>query len=124
MSLITLTFANGRNDFYNNPNAFVSTPESRLNQRMLREGAGKGTAVVKKACRFYSHDDVFILAEVADGFVSENMKANFGEKEVRVLSLESKYGRTAKKGMIVGMSVSGIDDDELPAGSTLNFELR
>ncbi|VVC00181.1 Uncharacterised protein [uncultured archaeon] len=124
MSLITLTFANGRNDFYNNPNALVSSPESRLNQRMLRDGAGKGTAVVKKACRFYSHDDVFILAEVADGFVAENMKASFGDKEVRVVSLESKYGRSAKKGMIVGMSVSGIDEEELPIGSTLNFELK
>ena len=124
MSLISLTFANGRNDFYNNPNALISTPETRLNQRMQRAGEGKGTAVVKKACRFFSHDDVFILAEVADGFVAENMKANFGEREIRVISLESKYGRAAKKGMIVGMSVAGIDTDELPAGATLNFELR
>ena len=124
MSLTTLTFANGRNTFYNNTNALVSTPESRLNQRMMMDGAGKGTAIVKKACRFFSHDDVFILAEVQDGFVAEHMKANFGEKEISILSLESKYGRAAKKGMIVGMSVSGINEDELQSGATLNFELR
>ncbi len=124
ISLITLTFANGRRDFSGDPNALVSTPESRLNQRMSKEGAGKGTALVKKACRFFSHDDVFILAEVQDGFVAEKMKASFGGKDVQIISLESKYGRSAKKGMIVGMSVSGIHEDEIPSGSTLNFELR
>ena len=124
MSLTTLTFANGRNDFYNSTNALVSTPESRLSQRMMREGAGKGTAVVKKACRFYSHDDVFILAEVEDGFVAERMKANFDGREINIVSLESKYGRAAKKGMMVGMSVQGVHEDDLPVGSKLNFELR
>lgn len=124
MSLISLTFANGRDDFYNNPNALVSTPESRLNQRIGMKGAGKGTAIVKKVCRFYSHEDVFVLAEVQDGFLAENMKASFGEREIKVISLESKYGRAAKKGMIVGMSIAGVHEDELPSGSTLNFELR
>ena len=124
MSLISLTFANGRGDAYLGHNPMVSTPESRLNQRMSKEGAGKGTALVKKSCRFFSHDDVFILAEVQDGFVAEKMKASFGGKDVQIISLESKYGRSAKKGMIVGMSVSGIHEDEIPSGSTLNFELR
>lgn len=124
MSLISLTFANGRSNAYMGQNELVSTPESRLNQRMSREGAGKGTALVKKSCRFFSHDDVFILAEVQDGFVAEKMKASFGGKDVQIISLESKYGRAAKKGMIVGMSVSGINEDEIPSGSTLSFELR
>lgn len=124
MSLITLAFGSGRNSSHEGPTVYVSTPESRINQRLTKPGEGKGTALVKKACRFYSHDDVFILAEVIDGFLSENMKAMFGEKEIRVLSLESKYGRAAKKGMIVGMSVEGITEEELPSGSTLSFELR
>ncbi len=124
MSLISLTFANGRSDAYIGHSPMVSTPESRLNQRMNREGAGKGIAIVKKACRFFSHDDVFVLAEVQDGYVAEKMKANFDGRDVQIISLESKYGRSAKKGMIVGMSVSGVHEDELPSGSTLNFELR
>ena len=124
MSLITLAFGNGRNSYFDGPNALVSTPEGRLNQHMAKAGQGKGVAVVKKACRFYSHDDVFILAEVQEGFLAENMKASFGQREIKVLSLESKYGRAAKKGMIVGMSVTGVDENDLPVGSTLNFELR
>jgi hypothetical protein len=129
MSLITLTFGSGSkkniNNNSNNENESglsVSTPESRLKQKILK-GVSTGTVIVRKACRFYSRDEVFILGEVTEGLVSDDMKLFAGEKELRVIDIESKYGRAAKPGMTVGITVTGIDDDELPQGSTLCFKL-
>ncbi len=122
MSLVTLTFGGAKKHFNISPNAFISTPSDRVNESMGKMPSISGKLLVKKACRFYSHDNIFVVAEVADGFIGENMKAFFNEREVQIVEVESKYGHNAKKGMPVGVFLSGIDETELPNGAVLEFK--
>lgn len=124
MSLITLTFGSKKNNLPSESSLglSVSSPEDRLRQKILRTNA-TGKAVIKKACRFYSREEVFVLAEVIEGLVSQDMKIFFGNKQLEVIDLESKYGRAAKQGMVIGITLKNIDEDELPTGSELNFKL-
>ncbi|MEM4326800.1 MAG: hypothetical protein QXZ13_01360 [Candidatus Diapherotrites archaeon] len=124
MSLITLTFGSKKNNLptESSTGLSVSSPEDRLRQKILRTNA-TGKAIIKKACRFYSREEVFVLAEVVEGLVSQDMKIFFGDKQLEVIDLESKYGRAAKQGMIIGITLKNIDEDELLSGSELNFRL-
>lgn len=121
MSLTTLTFGAKRNDFSSSPHVLISTPSSRVSQAMGKMASLNGKLLVKKACRFYSQENVFVLAEVAEGFIVENMKASLDNREIQIVEVESKYGNNAKKGMAVGVFLSGIDETELQAGSVLEF---
>ena len=121
MSLVTLTFGSKRNDFSGSSHVMISSPETRMNQGMAKSGV-KGKLLVKKACRFYSHDNIFVVAEVADGFIAEKMTAQMDDRKIQIVEVESKYGHNAKKGMSVGVFLSGIDETELQAGSVLDFQ--
>lgn len=121
MSLVTLTFGS-KKSYGPSANAFVSTPGGRITQGMDSAGTFNGKLLVKKACRFYSNDNVFVVAEVADGFIAENMKGTFNDREIQIIEVESKYGRNAKKGMAVGVFLSGLDETELQNGSVLDFK--
>ncbi len=119
MSLVTLTFSSKRE--FDSPNAYISTPSSRISQGIVKMPLRSGKLVVKKACRFYSHDNIFVVAEVADGFIAENMKGTFKDREIQIVDVESKHGHNAKKGMAVGVFLSGIDETELPVSTELDF---
>ena len=131
MSLVTLAF--GSKNRASSPEAVapgaiaqsgraVSTPEDRLRQKILRTGA-EGTAIIRKACRFFSRDEIFVLAEVTEGLVSQDMKIFAGEKQLEVIDMESKYGRAAKQGMTIGLTLRNVEEEDLPTGSALNFKL-
>ena len=122
MSLTTLTFGSKKAGFVPQ-NAFVSTPGDRVGQAMGRTPLTAGKIVVKKACRFYSHDNIFVVGEVADGFIAENMKGQFKDREIQIVDVESKYGHNAKKGMAIGVFLSGVDETELPEGTELDFKI-
>ena len=122
MSLVTLTFGTKKNGYSDSHNAVISTPSSRMNQRMGGMPIANGKLLIKKACRFYSQENVFVVAEVTDGFIAENMKASIDNREINIVEVESKYGHNAKKGMAVGVFLSGIDETELPAGAVLEFK--
>lgn len=119
MSLVTLTFGSKRNDF--DASGVVSTPSGRIAQTMGKTPFSSGKLVVRKACRFYSHDNIFVVAEVADGFIAENMIGNFKDREIKIVDLESKHGHNAKKGMPVGVFLSNVDETELSEGMELDF---
>ena len=122
MSLTTLTFGAKRNGIESH-NALVSTPTGRVGAAMGRTPLTTGKVVVRKACRFYSHDNIFVVGEVADGFIAENMKGSFNDREIQIVDVESKYGHNAKKGMAVGIFISGVDETELPEGTELSFKV-
>ncbi|MCR4334987.1 MAG: hypothetical protein NUV57_00430 [archaeon] len=122
MSLVTLTFGNRAANA--SPSTFISTPEERILQKLNQIGGAKGEAIIRKACRFYSQEDVYIVAEVTEGFLSNNMAAFYNGKQLEIVDVESKYGHNAKKGMTVGLTVRGISEDELQKDSILNFETQ
>ncbi|HLC93208.1 MAG TPA: hypothetical protein VJH23_05890 [archaeon] len=122
MSLTTLTFGSKKTGFVTQ-NAFVSTPSSRASQTMGKTPLTTGKIVVKKACRFYSHDNIFVVGEVADGYIAENMKGTFNDREIQIVDVESKYGHNAKKGMAIGIFLSGVDETELAEGTELDFRV-
>jgi hypothetical protein len=121
MSLVTLTFGEKRSSFISTPHAVVSTPEARLRQSASREGT-KGKAVIKKACRFFSQEDVYVLAQVDEGFVSDEMKAFYNGSRLQVIDVESKLGQCAKQGMSVGLTFRGVNEFDFMPGSIINFE--
>ncbi|MAG18262.1 MAG: hypothetical protein CL944_02190 [Candidatus Diapherotrites archaeon] len=120
MSLVTLTFGNKAANA--SPHVFISTPEERIIQKLNHSGTAKGEAIIKKACRFYSEENVYVVAEVTEGFLSNNMTAFYNGKTLDILDVESKYGHSAKKGMTVGLTLRGISEEELEKDSVLSFE--
>lgn len=119
MSLITLTFGH-KGIIHATPHAAISTPEDRINEKIQENTFGSVT--IEKTCKFFGQDDVYIVAKVNEGFVSNSMKATLNGQEVEVVGVDSKYGSSAKKGMMIGISVKGIDRSQLPKGTTLKFE--
>ncbi|MCR4369371.1 MAG: hypothetical protein NUV67_05700 [archaeon] len=123
MSLVTLTFgAKSKESFNATPHAAISTPEDRMRERMAKNGATGGVALVRKACRFFSLEEVYLVAEVKDGFLAEGMTATLNGRNVEVLGVESKYGNAAQKGMTVGITVRGVAQSDFSDGTELMFE--
>lgn len=119
MSLITLTFGY-KGEINNTPHSVISTPADRINEKIQENTFGLVT--IEKTCKFYGQDDVFIVAKVNEGFVSNNMKATLNGEEIEIVEVDSKYGSNAKKGMTIGISVRGINEKQLAKGTTLKFE--
>ncbi len=123
MSLISLTFGDKKNSHrdYSQHNS-ISTPGSRLSQKIEQTCFAHGEGIIKKTCQFYAQDDVFALIEVTNGLVAENMLAFVDNKPIQMVELESKYGNNAKKGMVVGITFKGITENELEKGKTISFK--
>lgn len=124
MSLVTLAFGNkNRASTGTGTHISVSTPSDRIARAMTKSENAKGEVLVRKACMFYGLDDIYVVAEVQDGFVCEGMKAfSNSNKEYELIALESKYGTNAKKGMTVGLTFKGISEEDFPIGSTIRLE--
>jgi len=122
MSLISLTFGDKAHNA--SPHTLISTPEERINQRIYQAGSAKGEAIVKRACRFYSQQDVYIVAQITEGFLSDEMTAFHNGKQIDIVDVESKFGHSAEKGMTVGLTVKGISENELGQGTLLTFEMQ
>ena len=119
MSLVTLTFGSKKTDF--GAVGAVSTPSGRITQSMGKTPLSAGKLVVRKACRFFGQDNIFVVAEVADGFIAEQMVGTFKDRQIQIVDVESKHGHNAKKGMPVGVFLSNIDETELSDGTILDF---
>lgn len=115
MSLVTMTFGS---DFYRKKR-FSGVDVTRPGDLLGNNEAGK--IEVKKVNQFFGERNIYIVVEVKSGVLFENMKAKLGNKTCYLVEIESKYGRTAKKGMNAGLTVAGIDKDEIQKGQILEF---
>lgn len=116
MSLVTLTF--GGNYSSNNYSRFkeVSKPLDNL------KPTGNSTVEVKKVTQFFGERNLYVVGEVKKGVLAEQMKSIIGEKNAFLVEIESKFGHSkAKEGMTVGLSLAGIEKEELQKGQLLEF---
>ena len=59
-----------------------------------------------------------------EGVIFDNMKGTLGESTFKVVEVESKLAMgKAKKGMTVGLTITGISKDDIKGGEILNFSL-
>ena len=121
MSLITLTFGDRGNCYSETPHTLISTPETAIANKAQSIGA-KAQAIIRKTCNFYSQKDIYVIAEVINGFIGQDMQATLNGKRMELLEIESKFGHSAKKGMTVGLTLKGISKEELKTGETIFFE--
>ena len=96
MSLISLTFGDRGNCYSETPHTLISTPGITMNEKSQNTGA-KAQAIIRKICKFYSQKDVYVVAEVINGFIGEDMHASLNGKNMELLEIESKFGHSAKK---------------------------
>ena len=121
MSLITLTFGDRGNCYSETPHTLISTPETAMANKAKSIGA-RAQAIIRKTCNFYSQNDIYVIAEVINGFIGQDMQATLNGKTMELLEIESKFGHSAKKGMTVGLTLKGISKEELKTGETIFFE--
>ena len=121
MSLVSLTFGDKGTDFSNHPHIHVSSPMDGLE---VEEGV-ENTVEVKKVCQFLGDPDVYLICEILSGVVCENMKGNCEGRDLSIVELECKYAgaKAAKKGMTVGLTVTGIKKSDVKKGETIAFSL-
>ena len=117
MSLITLTFG----DNYKNRNARfreVSNPFENLKPDSVNQFE------VKKVNQFFGERNVYVIGMIKNGVIAEKMKSNIDGKNILVVELESKYGcNKAKQGMNVGLTLAGIEKEDLQPGQVIDFTL-
>jgi hypothetical protein len=121
MSLTTLTF--GDRTSRDSGHDFRTIDLSRPMENVEVAPSVENKLKVIKICQFYKCQYVYILGEVMNGVVGESMKGRTGEKAFLVESIESKYpgARAVKKGVRVGLMVSGIEKEDVSEGATLDF---
>ncbi len=118
MSLVTLTFGNGR---YNemsiaNKNA-VSPYAVKIDPKV------ENRLKVIKVTTFFGSPDVFIIGEVESGVVGKDMMGAINGQEFRVTEIECKLRNSpvAKKGMTVGVTTENVDASSIEPGSVITF---
>jgi len=121
MSLVTLTFGN-KNFHTPSPHAIIWTPGDRVKERISKAENLFGSAIIKKTCKFFGENEIYVVAEITEGFIGKDMKATLNNRELTLLEIDSKYGNHAKKGMTVGLSFSGMTEKDFPIKSILKFE--
>lgn len=118
MSLVSLTFGNGKSEFSVKAAIQVLTPEDQI---QVKPGV-ENRAMVKKACQFLGHTDVYLVAQITSGVIANTMKGEIQGQGFEIVELESKYGhRMAKQGMTIGLTVRGISKDAFKTGAQINF---
>ena len=121
MSLVTLTFGHEKaaNAFTSNPHIGVHRPMDDLHI----DPAVENKARVRKIAQFLGDDEVYLICEIVSGVVAEKMHADCHAHKLCISELECKYpgSKIAKKGMTVGISVSGIAKADVKEGETITF---
>lgn len=137
MSLISLTFGNknafeahNKNAFEaGNKNAFEAEHEIILPQSGMQPGIQTSAQVtvvesskfqLKKVTRFYGLQEFLLIGEVLNGAIKVGMHCNVNGLPAKVLEVESKHGKCARKGT-AGIMIIGIDPDSLQANQELSF---
>ncbi len=116
MSLITLTFGEGRG---NQSEIEIVAPQDNIQIYPWE----KNKLCIKKVSRFFGDPEIYVVGEIVSGQVSKGMKGELNGKSFTVKDLNCKYHRTssAKRGMTVGLSIEGVSAEELEKGSLISF---
>ena len=119
MSLISLTFGNKKTPFSRFESISITTPLDKIKINPLEENKVK----VRKVCQFLGDSNLYLVCEVVAGAVCERMKANHCGNTLEIVEIDSKYpgAKAAKKGMTVGISVSGVSREDVKAGELVSF---
>lgn len=124
VSLVSLTFGNSKNVYrssvdYGNENGVLRPLDNiKVNPNVANR------VEVKKVCEFVGHNFVYVVGEVKEGVILDNMKGKVGESTFQVVEVESKLAMgKAKKGMTVGLTITGISKEDIRGGEILNFSL-
>jgi len=118
MSLITLTFGENYRNKLSSRHKSVTKPFENLKPSDINK------LEVKKINQFFGERNIYVIGEVKDGVLIEKMKSIMGEKTAHVVEIETKFGNTnAKKGMAVGITLAGIEKEDLQKGQILDFTI-
>jgi translation elongation factor EF-1alpha len=121
MSLVSLTFGEGRNKMsVSSELQVLSRPEDHI--KVLP--GSEPRLEVQKVSTFLGFDGVYIIGKVTSGVVAPNMKGTIQTgKKFSISEIESKYPNCAvgKQGMTIGISAHGVSKDEILQGSTIIF---
>ncbi len=121
MSLVSLTFGNSRNKISVKSEVQVlSRPEDYI---VVTPGS-EPKLEIQKISTFMGFNGVYIIGKVTSGTIAPQMmgKSPSG-KRFRVTEIESKYPNcaVAKQGMTVGISVEGVDKEDITDAKELIF---
>jgi translation elongation factor EF-1alpha len=121
MSLVSLTFGNGRGKMSAPSNIqILHRPEDSI-----RVEPGKEPKLeVQKISTFLGFNGVYIIGKVKSGVIAPSMMGiSPTGKTFRVTEIESKYPNcaVAKQGMTVGLSVEGVGKEDVLDVKELTF---
>ena len=120
MSLISLTFGEKRNCFSVAPQVQVTRPADCIK---IEEGVENRIEVVK-SCFFFKQNEPYIVGKNVSGAVAERMRGTINGKCFEIIDLDSKYGNAgiAKEGMVIGLSVRGLENETIEKGAFITFK--
>lgn len=120
MSLISLTFGEKKQSFSTDLIS-ISTPLDRMEVDPNEANSVK----VKKVCQFFGDSTLYLICEVVSGAITEQMVGKCEGKFLEIKEIDSKYPRSkiAKKGMTVGLSVSGVRKSDINKDYIINFTI-
>lgn len=122
MSLVSLTFGEGRNKMsVQSELQVLSRPVDHIK---VSPGA-EPKLEVQKVSTFLGFDGVYIIGKVTSGVVSASMMGiSTSGKTFKISEIESKYPNCAvgKQGMTVGISAHGVSKDDITQGSVIIFQ--
>lgn len=117
MSLVTLTFGYGKQDFSVPSMMHVSYPKDHIKLDPNTENKLE----VLKVTTFYNCPDVYLVGRVISGVVKETMHSRFQGKEITVSKLDSQLKGIGKQGSVVGFNIEGFSPEDISKGTILDF---
>ncbi|MFH1225648.1 MAG: hypothetical protein V1676_07680 [Candidatus Diapherotrites archaeon] len=119
MSLVSLTFGKGKQDFSVRAPIKITQPYESFHAKAGEENKLE----VVKVCKFYKLDDIYVVGKIVSGVVGENMAAVVNGKNCQVLELTCKYkgAPIAGSGMTVGVMLRGAESSAIERGGLLQF---
>ncbi len=119
MGLVSLTFGEKRNSFSVASAIQVIRPADCIKI----DPAIENRLEVVKSCFFFKHNEPYIVGNIVSGAVAQGMQGTVNGKSFEIIELDSKYGSAgiAKKGMSVGLSVKGLENEIIERGTEIVF---
>ena len=138
MSLVSLTFNSGNSIIgKGNPQFGVastprpqqqSSPSESMDCEITRKpvvltpamasARAPGKLILKKVDQFFGLTEVVLLGHVETGVIQTGMSCQVNGNEFRVTEVESKIGKTAKKGLAATVVIDGPGGKEVFEGVT------
>jgi translation elongation factor EF-1alpha len=122
MSLVSLTFGDGRNKMSVQSELQVL---SRPSDHIRVAPGSEPKLEVQKVSTFLGFDGVYIIGKVTSGVVAPTMMGvSANGKVFKISEIESKYPNCAvgKQGMTIGISAHGISKEDVAQGATIFFQ--